>query len=241
MPTNYPGILDSYTTKTDLTETIYAAHVNNMQDAIVAIETELATNPKGANASVKARLEWIESQLGAGGAANKVLGIQFPQEVTYGPSVWPTPASYRKYAHPITLTAEFYLRNAQINFYQSGFNYEVKIIIYNLNTPANAPILAQTPLMSGTAADATANFTGYPILITAGVYMLVWYMGAMHASAKPRANDYYQAANSLGKYKAGSAGDFASPGNENFTTGWAEISPIPCVTLRGEITTGILW
>jgi hypothetical protein len=41
MSTNYPTSLDSYTAKTDGVDDVLAAHVNNLQDAIVAIETKL--------------------------------------------------------------------------------------------------------------------------------------------------------------------------------------------------------
>ena len=42
MPTNFPSSLDSYTTKVDGVDTVLAAHINNVQDAIVAIETLLS-------------------------------------------------------------------------------------------------------------------------------------------------------------------------------------------------------
>jgi len=45
MATSYPAALDSYTTKADGVDTVQAAHVNNLQDAIVAIETELGVDP----------------------------------------------------------------------------------------------------------------------------------------------------------------------------------------------------
>lgn len=38
MPTNFPGALDSYTNKVDGVDTVQAAHVNNLQDAVAAIE-----------------------------------------------------------------------------------------------------------------------------------------------------------------------------------------------------------
>ena len=56
MSTNYPGGLDSYTTKQDGVDTIVAADTNNLQDAIVAIETELGTNPKGGYSNVGAAI-----------------------------------------------------------------------------------------------------------------------------------------------------------------------------------------
>lgn len=44
MTTNFPTTLDSYTTKANNIDTIQAAHVNNLQDAVVAIETLLGAD-----------------------------------------------------------------------------------------------------------------------------------------------------------------------------------------------------
>lgn len=41
MPTNFPTSLDSFTAKTNNVDTIDASHVNNLQDATLAIETLL--------------------------------------------------------------------------------------------------------------------------------------------------------------------------------------------------------
>lgn len=38
MTTNFPGAVDTYTTKVDLVDNVMAAHVNDLQDAIVALE-----------------------------------------------------------------------------------------------------------------------------------------------------------------------------------------------------------
>ena len=46
MSTSYPTGLDSYTTKTDAVDDVLAAHVNNLQDAIVAVETKLGLGAK---------------------------------------------------------------------------------------------------------------------------------------------------------------------------------------------------
>ena len=57
MTTDYPGALDSYSTKVDGVDDVLAAHINNPQDAIEAIEAELGTDPAGTFATVKLRLE----------------------------------------------------------------------------------------------------------------------------------------------------------------------------------------
>jgi hypothetical protein len=41
MSTSYPGALDSYTVKVNNVDTVQAGHVNNLQDAVVALETTL--------------------------------------------------------------------------------------------------------------------------------------------------------------------------------------------------------
>lgn len=57
MPTTYPGALDTFTTKQDGEDKIiYAAHVNDLQDSVLAIETELGTDPAGSAADLKTRL-----------------------------------------------------------------------------------------------------------------------------------------------------------------------------------------
>lgn len=45
MSTNFPGALDSYTNKVDGVDTVQAAHVNNLQDAVVAVETLIGATP----------------------------------------------------------------------------------------------------------------------------------------------------------------------------------------------------
>lgn len=52
----YPGSLDSFSTKVDKVDRYMAAHMNDVQAAIVAAETELGTNPAGSAADLKTRL-----------------------------------------------------------------------------------------------------------------------------------------------------------------------------------------
>ena len=47
MASSYPGALDSFTAKVDNVDDVLAAHVNDLQNAVVAVETELGTNPAG--------------------------------------------------------------------------------------------------------------------------------------------------------------------------------------------------
>lgn len=67
MPASYPASVASFTTRTDDTDTIFAAHVNALQEEVVAIETALGTAPTNSTArstnygSVDARLEALET------------------------------------------------------------------------------------------------------------------------------------------------------------------------------------
>jgi hypothetical protein len=61
MATNYPGSLDTFTNPTatdtlDSSSVPHAGQHDNLNDAVLAVETELGTLPKGTFASVKARL-----------------------------------------------------------------------------------------------------------------------------------------------------------------------------------------
>jgi hypothetical protein len=53
---SYPSSLDAYTPKTDGVDEVLAAHVNSLQDSVVAIETELGTDPAGSLTDLKTRL-----------------------------------------------------------------------------------------------------------------------------------------------------------------------------------------
>jgi hypothetical protein len=75
MSTTFPGGVDSYSTKVDNTTYVDAADVNNLQDAVVAIETALLTapNPNSLDylsksradtaAGVKRLRRWLPSKL----------------------------------------------------------------------------------------------------------------------------------------------------------------------------------
>jgi hypothetical protein len=48
MPTNFPGTVDVYTVKVDNVSDVLAADINNVQDAIVAIQNRIGANASGA-------------------------------------------------------------------------------------------------------------------------------------------------------------------------------------------------
>ena len=84
MSTSYPGALDNYTPKVDGVDTVAAAHLNDLQDAVRAVEQVLGTNPAGSYASVGAGLadklsragDTMSGTLDMGGHA--VSGLAFP-------------------------------------------------------------------------------------------------------------------------------------------------------------------
>jgi hypothetical protein len=52
MSTNFPGSLDSYVTKSDNTDDVLAVHVNNLQDAVEAIEVKVGGTSSAVNTSL---------------------------------------------------------------------------------------------------------------------------------------------------------------------------------------------
>lgn len=72
MSTNFPTSLDSFTAKIDNFDEVMAADVNNLQDAVAAVETELGTLPKGNYASVSSRLAILGEVIGG---VTKTVGV----------------------------------------------------------------------------------------------------------------------------------------------------------------------
>lgn len=69
----YPTSLKSFTTKTNKVDLVDAAHVNDLQNEVVAIETELGTDVAGSATDLKTRLAVC---IGTDGALSK--GTSFP-------------------------------------------------------------------------------------------------------------------------------------------------------------------
>lgn len=57
MTTVYPGSVDAFATKTDGVDYNLASHINDLQDAAMAVETELGIDPAGSYADVAERLD----------------------------------------------------------------------------------------------------------------------------------------------------------------------------------------
>ena len=63
MASLYPGALDSFTGKTDNVDTILASHVNDLQNSVVAVQTELGVDPAGSYSTVADRLDAVASNV----------------------------------------------------------------------------------------------------------------------------------------------------------------------------------
>ena len=61
---DYPGALDSWTDKTDGVDSYLAAHINDLQNAVEAVQTELGTDPAGSADDLKTRLAMALSDAG---------------------------------------------------------------------------------------------------------------------------------------------------------------------------------
>lgn len=61
MPASFPTSIKTFTTKVDNTDIVYGAHVNELQDEIVALQQTLGTAPQGNAATVKARIADLET------------------------------------------------------------------------------------------------------------------------------------------------------------------------------------
>lgn len=70
MPASYPGAIKSFTTKVDGVDDVLAAHINDPQLEITAIETELGTDPAGTYTNVKTRLDEMQEPVAARYATN---------------------------------------------------------------------------------------------------------------------------------------------------------------------------
>jgi hypothetical protein len=61
MSASYPGAIKSFITKVDNVDDVRAAHINDLQLEVAALETELGLNPRGLAIDLASRLTVIES------------------------------------------------------------------------------------------------------------------------------------------------------------------------------------
>lgn len=97
--TYYPGTTPTFTTKTNKVDLVDASHVNDLQNEVVALATELGTNPSESRTTVKERLNTAMDAYGAVNGSNGYPdGVLIP---TYARQFW-----YR------TDSDSMYIRNA---------------------------------------------------------------------------------------------------------------------------------
>jgi hypothetical protein len=165
MATSYPASLDNFTNPTGsdtLASPDHAGQHTDINDAVEAIETELGTLPKGSSASVKARLDAVDTSLAP-------LAPQFPYVATrYYKQANSVANGIATYAVNISYYVPFYVTAAQSfdriqiraasTFVGTGL---VRLGIYN-----NTAFLPSTVLLdAGTVAPAAAS-TDYTITIS---------------------------------------------------------------------------
>lgn len=61
MPAVYPGSVRAFSSKIDLDDTVFALHINDLQDEVTSIQTELGTNAKGVAVNVRERVLSLET------------------------------------------------------------------------------------------------------------------------------------------------------------------------------------
>lgn len=114
MSTNFPGALDSYSTKVDNVDIIEANHINNLQDAVVAIETGLYGGSSFPGSPVpnqlyyRRDLDWLCFYDGTRWLTTFELSMQIPSTTFSGSTSYALAAFRTNYAPYITRVALSY-------------------------------------------------------------------------------------------------------------------------------------
>lgn len=157
MSTNFPGALDSYTTKADNVDTILASHINNLQDAVVAIETGLyggnsfPGSPVSNQLFYRRDLDWLCFYDGTRWLTTFELAMQVPSTIFTGSTSFALAAFRTDRAPYITRVALSYYVSTTNN----GSNYW-DIVWRGVNSSAAA---ATTVLSQNTSAGSVNTWT----------------------------------------------------------------------------------
>lgn len=154
MSTNFPGALDSYTTKADNVDTILAAHINNLQDAVVAIETGLyggnsfPGSPVSNQLFYRRDLDWLCFYDGTRWLTTFELSMQIPA-TTFSASTSSALAAFRTDRAP-------YITRVALSYYvattNNGSNYWD--IVWR---GVNSSYAGATSILSQTTSAGSAN------------------------------------------------------------------------------------
>lgn len=128
MSTNFPTSLDSYTTRSN-GQVIDASHVNNLQDAVVALETKVGVTSSGVTSTLDYRVTQVETpgrcmlsgtgtmSAVANNTLTRITGTMWSVE-TSDPAGWHDPVTNNS---RITVpTAGLYLVTANVYFAAPG-------------------------------------------------------------------------------------------------------------------------
>lgn len=83
MAATYPNAIAVFSAKVDNTDVAYAAHINSLQEEVVALESVLGTLPAGNAGTIKARIAAIESSLVPSNHTHNYLSATNPNLTGY--------------------------------------------------------------------------------------------------------------------------------------------------------------
>ena len=173
MPASYPGSIKTFTTKTDLIDTYDAAHINDPQLEITAIETELGTDVAGSATDLKTRLA---VSLADSGAIKQ--GTAFPGSPVEGQLFWRTDLQ-TLYAYSVSAAAWKSAQTLSNYLFQYSGNEDGKEYAGNSLNPAapaaNYRFLFKTGTGAGSYSDVwRSKFRKISGINTVTVYGRIW-------------------------------------------------------------------
>ena len=162
MTSNYPTSLDTFVnpTATDPLNSVTVPHASqhdNINDAVLAIETELGTDPSGSSATVKARLDGFNPTAGTLVASASIAGSSNAGAISYGT------LSYSDTGHYLTLQSNLNsYTQMEIQNTNNGTSASADVIVANDTTTAGSnygDLGINSSTFSGTGSLATPNAT----------------------------------------------------------------------------------
>lgn len=148
MASTYPGAVDTFTTKTDNVDAILASHVNELQNSIVAVETELGVDPAGGSTNLVTRLKGLgdaNASTSTSTSSNQTLtdasnGLHF---VTPGAAIDYTLPAVGSANHPFVIsnrsgTYTITVKNASATVIGYVLPYETHTFVSNSNAWVDA-------------------------------------------------------------------------------------------------------
>ncbi len=178
MATSYPAGLDNFTNPTgsdnlDSSVVPHATQHANANDAIEAIEAELGTNPKGASATVKARLDTLAPLASPTFTGTVTMTSPVIDNIKIGYTTTVTSAS------AVTLTA-----TSNFKQYFTGSTAQTVILpvtstlalgmSYEINNNSSATITVQSSGLNTIATIPAAAAATFTVILTSGTGSASW-------------------------------------------------------------------